>query len=532
MSIAAGTDTGSAAIYFDGILPDAKKPTRIARLQAYLDQLINFRALYSQGVPSVAQNTDRDAEGPSDLFAVRHVPAKLSALPASPFLVPAVIEAVLASQFAEVTRVVAGEADAYCADQARKHGGTVLTSDSDLVAHDLGPDGAVVFFKDLQIDESTTGETMLKGTRYVPAEIAEALGLKGLTAFAFAVEKDRHRTFKECVNLAKQQPDDDPKYDVFRREYSSIGLHSALAGRMNGSLPQSLQKVLESLDPRISEYVHQLPPPKPEQARTNRDYKMYLPFLIDDPTRASAWNSGASVRRLGYSILNLTTLSLSRIMEYGRRGGRIASTGTSFLAAKEIVSSCRTLFNILDDECDVYMQLPLPAVWRLIGMYLVCQSLIEDGKPLPSRNDVKLLLSGQHAGSSWAYIHVSAQLQAALYSLRMLGQFLNVFFAAYSSSLDAKEFASLLRDLQRHLNALPPLHELFPPARLEREERVWNEAVMKLFDMLGVQENAFLEPREKSKRKRKRKRDANQDAASKETPKQPSNNVYDLLADS
>lgn len=454
--------------------------------------------------------------------------ARLSALPASPFLVPAVIEALLASQFAAVTRVVAGEADSYCADCARKQGGVVLTSDSDLLAHDLGPDGSAIFFKDLQVEEATTGKTTLKATRYEPAEIAKAIGLRNLTAFAFAVERDRHRTFKECVSLAKQQADDDPGYETFRREYSSVGLHSDLDEYARDS--PRLQTVLEALDPRTSEYVHQLPPPKTEQSRRNY-YEMYLPFLIDDPTRASAWNSGAWVRRLGYSILNLTTLRRPNIMEYGRRGRRIAKTGMEPFTADEVVLNCKTLSKIFHDTSRVRAQLPRPVLWRLIGIFLACQSLVEDEKPIPTRNCVEPLLSGRDAGSSWLYIHLSAQLQAALYSLRMLKQFLDVFFAAYSSLPNAEEFVDLLRDLQRHLDVLPALHKLFPPTRTECEGQVLDGAVLKLSEMLGVQEGAFAGPKEKSKKKRKRKKDASADHSSRGTPRQPSNNVYELLAD-
>lgn len=55
------------------------------------------------------------------------------------FLVPAIIDALRKhEQYWGVTRLVSGEADRFCAEDVCKQGGTVLTSDSDLLVHNFG----------------------------------------------------------------------------------------------------------------------------------------------------------------------------------------------------------------------------------------------------------------------------------------------------------------------------------------------------------------------------------------------------------
>ena len=77
--------------------------------------------------------------------------AAVTRLPKPPFLVPAVIEALRNSQdWAPLIQVVPGEADTYCAQDVRQNGGIVLTSDSDLLVQDLGADGRVSFFWDVE----------------------------------------------------------------------------------------------------------------------------------------------------------------------------------------------------------------------------------------------------------------------------------------------------------------------------------------------------------------------------------------------
>ena len=99
--------------------------------------------------------------------------------------------------------MVPGEADLYCADYVRTHGGVVFTGDSDLLLHDLG-DGAVCFFKDIDLTASTSTH-LFKCIQYQIRTIVQRLGLDkthGLLALAFEMTMDAHASFRElCRRL-------------------------------------------------------------------------------------------------------------------------------------------------------------------------------------------------------------------------------------------------------------------------------------------------------------------------------------------
>ncbi|MBE7179732.1 MAG: hypothetical protein INR71_00735 [Terriglobus roseus] len=95
------------------------------------------------------------------MFSPCPAPSHLRLLPPAPFVVPAVIEALRESGYRDVVRVVPGEADPYCAEDVRLHGGFVVTGDSDLLVYDLGQVGGVVFLQDFSLGTSPSSFHML-----------------------------------------------------------------------------------------------------------------------------------------------------------------------------------------------------------------------------------------------------------------------------------------------------------------------------------------------------------------------------------
>jgi hypothetical protein len=151
------------AIFFDGVLPSSKEPTRFERLNSSRKQLENFRNFN----PSLISEPGKSRRVvPKSPFSSSSVPKKLEGLPALPFLVPAVIEALNESQFQYQTRVVPAEADLYCAKHASLNGGTIFTNDSDLLVYDMTEKTSVVLFKDIELIESSKGNVESR-KRYV-----------------------------------------------------------------------------------------------------------------------------------------------------------------------------------------------------------------------------------------------------------------------------------------------------------------------------------------------------------------------------
>lgn len=142
------------ALFFDGVLPSSKEPTRFERLNSSRKQLVKFRDANPSLIAEPGKNRRITSRSPFSFFIV---PEKINALPALPFLVPAVVEALNESRFQSQTRVVPAEADVYCAKHASLNGGSIFTSDSDLLVYDMTKKTSVVLFKDIELVESSSG---------------------------------------------------------------------------------------------------------------------------------------------------------------------------------------------------------------------------------------------------------------------------------------------------------------------------------------------------------------------------------------
>lgn len=246
----------SRKIYFDGYLPPSKWPVRRARLirqSELIKALLISNPSGSTGIPEDAF----ERIGP-DISLTRHAgdfqSHELRWLPKPSFLVPAVAEMLRSSPtWGPLVEVVSGEADEFCADDVRRHGGVLLTGDSDLLISELGPEGSVVFFSDvLSVDESGDSEELV-ACKFPLHAINDELGLNnvgGLLRVAF--EKMMGKiSFDEALSRAKDNAGDTLEsfaFQAYKREHS-----------MKEYLPKDhpAQKIIPSLDPRISEIVIQ-----------------------------------------------------------------------------------------------------------------------------------------------------------------------------------------------------------------------------------------------------------------------------------
>ncbi|OCK73667.1 hypothetical protein K432DRAFT_312287 [Lepidopterella palustris CBS 459.81] len=521
------------AIYFDGVLPKFKKAERLSRLQSSLTKLQKFRSNHS----------------------FEPNPAVLGSLN-TPFLVPTIIEALLASEFCDKTTVVPGEADSWCAHHAKRFGSVVFTNDSDLFAYDLGPRGSVMLFQDRQFSSSCDGPdvtaTRLIGLRFRPAAIAKRLGLKSILPLAYVMTQDFYKSFNEHVDAARKLITDGTNTDfaIFSEQFSFPPAQQYCLTGLNENDASSLQHSLGILDPRISEFVHQALSASsiPDEDAQPMTLDMYLPFLIEDPIRASAWNYGSEIRRLGYSIITPTTNHPTTIAEFSRRGERITERQFSLHPTSTTLSTCIHQSNTLQTWITTFSSLPPALSWRLFAIYLILQDLIPKRNPPFHRNHIKQALTNSTPGKDWDSIHFAAQLQAVLYSLRMLHQITSICLAASqkfrspefvntvpaSQQFKSLEFVNTVTSLHECLRTLPPLTELFPmkvqdtgAAAIEDEEMM-AVAITKMYGLLGVEE-PVLAPDTKKKRKAKAGGKENRSPAL--SLKKPLN-IYSILSES
>lgn len=365
------------------------------------------------------------------------------------FLVPAIIDALRQSpKHQALVSLVPGEADIYCAKHMEL-GGSVLTSDSDLLAHSPG-DGQVIFFRDLHRDTNSA----ILCSSFAPKEICHKLGLSPSadpTRLAYERKQLPCAGLPQLVRACSQPALDQSDYHTFRQEYEH---------RKGDDFPNGRLQQLNRLDPRISEIIVQLHHASSKPSGEHGDVRMYLPVLIECPTKGNAWEQSTPVRQLAYTLLGLASLQSSTpILEYRRiqsttqRGRKIetVSAAEAQRFIEEILDLMERIKQVSRGHERVY--------WPLLCLALdMCECQKQD-----KQSHAWHTFQQRHKASvakaskiSWDVVHFVAQLQATCYSLRILRQ---VFFIVLDGGMEL--IPPNVKQIQAALLDLPPLTE-FP----------------------------------------------------------------------
>jgi hypothetical protein len=370
------------------------------------------------------------------------------------FLVPAIIDAIRGNAYyRDKCFIVPGEADAYCASDTAKHGGTILTSDSDLLAHDIG-NGKVVFFRDIYENASS----MPACTVYAPREIYTKLGLsKSVDACRLGYERMRspNATLPLLLKACSAPIVDAVDYDHFRQQY----VHHEKA-----PLPQLIGGnllSLNALDPRVSELLLQIgQAPKTKDAQEK--VKVFLPSLIENPIKGTSWDASVHVRKLAYTaVRHYTQCRCSISVEEYRRVQNVDQKGREIpLLTNDAANSAASELLILMGRVKE-TQIAPQYFWILLSLILDIIECSQQGKNSHAlitlqRDNSNLTPSKDKI--SWDIIHFGAHIQAGYYSLRILNQVLSSVIIG-NSSTDSLTLS--LIQLRRLLSELPPLCE-FP----------------------------------------------------------------------
>lgn len=454
----------SAAIYFDGYLPSTKRPERIQRLLQSTQNLVTYHAIYPSRVP--AGRSGLVLETNITLFPNdRGIGTKklFPRLPNLPFIVPAIIDALrLSPDFSSTVNLAPGEADGFCAHHAREHGGTIFTSDSDLLVYNLGRNGSVIFFDDMVADQKVRN---IKARRYTTAEIASRLSLdpdEGLQELAFAITNEPNGKIQRALDNCKGGLIDRnrEKYLQFVNSYLTPSLVSTAPSQ--GGPP---------LDPRLSELIFRSPqgvgsrpltPTPGPRSRANKNgapLEMYLPFLLSCPTRATPWEASTVTRQLAYATLQIgsnnqisSLLEMRRLQATSKGASRPATKGSPVEVPDltEIDSLATSLLEILSAMMAAVDNNTL--VWVIFTVYQDISLSIEQGKQFSLSLQLLLQIArGRLDNRSWEFVHLLAQTQASYYSLRMLHQMLGIL--AHTGNALSEPLAGLL-ELLSHLPSL------------------------------------------------------------------------------
>jgi hypothetical protein len=484
--------TCSEKIYFDGALPTEKRGVRRSRLETNLKQLVAFHAR-NKDFRAAQEHTGDNLPTLDELFDfARPVPANFKSCPV-PFLVPAALERLAGSHYADVVHVVPGEADLFCATASRRSGGMILTGDSDLLAYDLGSEGGVLFFDqlELKVHDMSLEDRCVHAKLAVPHDIAARLKVGSLQRLAFELREDPYIGILEAARRSRLALGTYQKrcsYQQFIDEYAE---DVSVFNDRDGTSSVDVSSSSPLLDPRLSELVVQW------NGLQKDDLHMYLPFLIEDPTRAAAWSVSADLRSLAYSVLmqDPPRDQTPAVWEYSRRDIRIVSSGITILKSLAIAQEIENLNEKLAarrKQIDTHS----PVVrWRTFGMIDVFKWYIENDRTLPSRSTcLKVLYEINKNTVNWEDIHLSAQLQAALYSYRLLKQVKDL--AVFRNLQHSRTTGTVSSELFLPLSDLPHLSELIPSQDEEIHSAATGSDIGKVYDFIvkSAQPNFCEEP--------------------------------------
>ncbi|KAJ5335439.1 hypothetical protein N7452_007842 [Penicillium brevicompactum] len=447
-------------ICFDGALPIPKRKVRLARIEKSRHRLTLARR--NLPLPATSRYRDVLSTEPGQVWCHRGLPRGRRGLAENPFMVSAVCEDLQhrwsrdaiqkeinpditclgESEYpwADITVMMPGEADVECARVSKLTGCAVLTDDSDLLLHDLGSSGAVLFLDSVHSPTRVWDpiEPQIQGLRICPHDLSRRLGITDIRRFGFELTKDPHLRFADAIRRSKTDSTETSSgYYDFLREYQH-------------STDQELScrsKQLPPMDPRVSELYWQYA--VPNTYCSDDSLHVYLGILNEDPGRRCAWEQGRAYRRLGYSALNLSFKSqFKTISEFVRRGGRIVADQIE-LDETSIASDMDLLRQRLKQVQEIFGS-GGESFWFFFALY----EIYETSNTVPSGEQLESFLSSGYlkGGTDWADIHLLAQIQAILYSLRMLQQLLHV---------------AALNDCNLSLlDELPPLHIMMSRQRL------------------------------------------------------------------
>lgn len=396
-------------------------------------------------------------------------------MPAPPFLVPVVLEALLDSRFGNMVTVVPAEADTYCAEEAAAYEArtgkmaTIITNDSDMLVQASGAQTRIMLLTGLE-RSGEPGPLRVEANVFFPAKMAASAGLDNLLLPAFLMKNDRHLSFDAAVAKSKkctlyngadfmafQSEFEKPKYDI-------------------SELPAPVIEMLQRMDPRIAELAHQTMPTFPRSSPGPAN--MFLAPLIEDVGRQSAWVAGHNFRNAAYMMTLSGSRNVYRVDEYTRRGTTcFADPHHAGIGWKQELLDCAKMLSGVR-EFLVPHQATAAQRFNYIAMYYTVLTHSCRSRQL-SRLEVTRVLAGERLRTR-VEMHASAMCQAVIYSLRVLKQLLALEKA---KGIMEEELAPLVDELEE----MPALAELCEKSAADTAD-FWRELAQGLLDTVVEEE--------------------------------------------
>ncbi|KAI4605009.1 hypothetical protein J4E83_010880 [Alternaria metachromatica] len=489
---------GKTAIYFDGALPTSKRAERISRTEANNKKVQQFRNNYATVSCPV----------PTYLGSISYA-----------FLAPALQEALLDSPFASKTKAVPGEADDYCALHAKLHVQSIIfTSDTDLVLYNYSADTLIVFLHDADVSTGINA--------YSPTEIRKQLQVTSLVTFAYTLIENPQDSAKLLAHQARSVDQGSRRYLEFASRYDAEDPTIVHSGDSNF-------KEIPRIDVRLSEFMF--------QAFDRIEFPhVYMPLLIEEPNQASAWNVGREIRRLAYTIAAKDSQMV--VKEYRRKAQGISAQEISIYPPcfdqtpiEDLERQMRGLKEWRDAK-----SITSELLWPLYGISLVLNEL---NTPPPIALVQRVL--NCDFDNSWAFVHLTARLHAALYSLRMLLQMIKVgeatmvpdFIVDVNDRQDVEQaqLRGIMSKIANHMSDFPSIPEVMGvPGQAKRilaEHDKLKELIEEIYRSAGVEVPSEQVSNKKKKRQMREGERKKKKAEQRMQAKPQVGNAYSLLGE-
>lgn len=461
-------------------MPVRKHQTRLTRLEHQRQKLELLCAETGGGFEPETPAGHQRSIKPDSVLRSRPLPAKYANLPANPFMVMAVFEDLKyrwnwanitsvagnivrerssdaeAFPWAGLAEMVSGEADSYCAHTASRRNSVILTDDSDLLLHDLGSHGSLVFLDSVELtawDSTQPSRCQLKAAMLSPSLALGRLGISSLISFAYRLRFQPEKSLLELLQQSKDVAavEELPDYDLFADEYRS---------KESDRRGQSPSQPVTLLDNRLSELYWQYKSPG-RYAPSDQPH-IYLPILLEDCTRRCAWAQGRDYRCAAYSILNFCHPHHERhslVIEFVRRGQRVVPERIQLQDEKVVSAQVKSVELVLESLESILGPDGNPIdLWTMFALLVVYDADVQLTHSDIQRLEQFLDLGYMGERLEWADIHLAAQMHAVLYSLRLLKQVVALMNPAYILTMRLNFF----------LLNLPPLCVLMKVATRQR----------------------------------------------------------------
>ena len=320
------------------------------------------------------------------------------------------IEHLSRNMYGSVVELIPDEAEVGCVMHTLKEGTAILSNDSDLLIYPTTKHSVLIILDTLQHFAVDGGKTLLMAECLIPSVIEDLLQISSLSCLAFERHLDANASFgvvktRAQMNMGPRLQKDQSlavEYQRFFAQYQ-IDIGTTLSNFI--SFNRDTRSTI--LDPRLSELYCQY---RSSGHVVDRETALhiYLPALTEDPTRESPWAHGSNVRRLTYSLLNLSmseNIQKAFLFEFQRRGNRVSGVEISLFARDDLREAWNEIASLLQQIKSNGAVTDVIASWHQVALQEV----------------QKRRRSEQRTGSLPTH-HLRACAQAVLYSLRLLKQ--------------------------------------------------------------------------------------------------------------